>query len=151
MARVDFYQLTRDPAPRVAATIAAKALATGARMVIVTADAAQADGFDAALWTEAPTDFLPHGRADDAAAAADPILIARDLDGDDGPPNGATACLIGDGVWRDAAWSFERVFYLFDGARIDDARAAWRLVSRRENATAHYWRQDQRGRWSEGP
>ena len=150
MTRVDFYQLTRDPAPRVAATIAGKALAAGSRMLIVAGDADQADAIDAALWSEAPTDFLPHGSANDPVAAGDPILIASGWDEGEAP-NGATACLIGDGVWRDAAWSFDRVFYLFDGVRIDDARAAWRQVSARDGATAHYWRQDARGRWSEGP
>ena len=58
---------------------------------------------------------------------------------------------LADGEWRDPALSFARSFLFFDNSRIDDARAAWRLLAKQENVEAHFWLQDERGRWQEGP
>ena len=35
---------------------------------------------------------------------------------------------LADGVWREDALAFERVFLFFDDGGIDDARAAWRAL-----------------------
>lgn len=39
--KVDFWQLSRDPAPRVVALIAARVLAQGERLLVVSDDAEQ--------------------------------------------------------------------------------------------------------------
>lgn len=146
--RVDFYHLTRDPAPAVVARLAERAYASGARMLVVAQDRALREAADAALWTTVPESFVPHALAGTADEPEEPVLIAA---GCDNPGNGATMAALIDGVWDDAALMFDRTFYLFDGERIDDARAAWRSLSRRDDVDSHYWRQDMDGRWREGP
>ena len=79
----------------------------------------------------------------------EPILIAGTLD--PSPPNRATFLALADGEWREEALGFERTFLLFDNSRIDDARATWRTLAARDDVDNRFWRQDERGRWSEGP
>jgi DNA polymerase III subunit chi len=151
MARVDFYHLTRDPAPPVLARLAERVQAAGDRLLIVSAAGPDRDDIDNALWTAIPDSFLPHAPAATplAALAAEPIAIAGQLD--DAAPNGATIVALADGQWRDEALRFARTLFLFDGSHIDDARAAWRILSKRDGVECHYWKQDGSGRWREGP
>lgn len=151
MARVDFYHLTRDPAPPVLARLAERVLAGGNKLLIVAADLAAREAIDAALWTAIPESFLPHmpAGAIDADQADEPIALSAKLEGS--AANGATMLALADGEWRDEALTFNRTLLLFDGSRIDDARAAWRILSKREGVECHYWKQDEAGRWREGP
>ena len=59
--------------------------------------------------------------------------------------------MVADGEWREEALAFERSFLLFDDGRIDDARTIWRALAAREDVDNRFWKQDDRGRWSEGP
>lgn len=149
MPRVDFYRLTRDPVERVLPAVATRILAAGERLLVVAAPAMQRQAIDAALWTQSPASFLPHGAAGSSDEAIEPILIAGTLD----PPpiNGAHHVALADGEWREGALAFDRAFLFFDNSRIDDARATWRTLSAAEGAEVHFWKQDERGRWSEGP
>lgn len=149
MARVDFYRLTRDPVERVLPAIAARLLADGARLLVVAASAMQRQEIDAALWTHRPDSFLPHGNAGSPDEAIEPVLIAGTLDPP--PANGARNLALADGEWREEALGFDRAFLLFDNSRIDDARATWRKLSAAGDTEIHFWKQDDRGRWSEGP
>jgi len=149
MARVDFYRLTRDPAERVLPAIAGRILGGGERLLVVAGPAMQRQAIDEALWTLQPASFLPHAMAETADAALEPILIAGTL----ALPaaNGARHVALADGEWRDEALTFDRVFFLFDNSRIDDARATWRKLGAADGVERHFWKQDDRGRWSEGP
>lgn len=151
MARVDFYHLTRDPAPVVVARLAGKVIAGGGGLAVIAADAPARKAIDDALWSAVPDSFLPHAPADAPASemAGDPIAILAGLDA--GVPDGLTTAALADGEWRDAALAFARTLFLFDGQRIDDARAAWRQLGNRADVDRHYWRQDGQGRWTEGP
>jgi DNA polymerase-3 subunit chi len=149
MARVDFYRLTRDPVERVLPAIAGRVLANGDRLLVVAGPAMQRQAIDDALWTLQPASFLPHGAAGSPDEAIEPILIAGTLDA--APANRATHLALADGEWRDDALGFERVFLLFDNSRIDDARALWRSLAAREDVDNRFWKQDEAGRWSEGP
>lgn len=149
MPRVDFYRLTRDPVERVLPVIAARILGAGDRLLIVAAPAMQRQAIDEALWMLTPASFLPHGAAGSPDEDIEPILIAGTLD--PAPPNGARLIALADGEWRDEALGFDRAFLLFDNSRIDDARATWRTLSAREDVDNRFWKQDDRGRWSEGP
>jgi len=149
MARVDFYRLTRDPVERVLPAIATRILGAGDRLLIVAAPAMQRQTIDQALWTLTPVSFLPHGAAGSPDEEIEPILIAGTLD--TAPPNRARLVALADGEWRDEALAFDRTFLLFDNSRIDDARATWRKLSAAEDVETHFWKQDDRGRWSEGP
>ncbi|MFN3470149.1 MAG: DNA polymerase III subunit chi [Novosphingobium sp.] len=142
--RVDFYQLTRDPAELVLPLIARNTLAAGERLLVVSEDERQLQRVSEALWTRIAESFLAHGRAGDAHEDRQPILLS----GQAAPANGARYMALADGVWREG--TFDRVFLLFPPARIDDARGCWRMLGQREGVERRYWRQDG-GKWKEGP
>lgn len=143
--RVDFYHLSRDPAPVALAQIAVKAIGQGRRMLVVSGDEAQRAALSEALW-EAPG-FLANGMAGEAGEAAQPVLIA---DTAAAPANHAPIVALADGAWRDEALGFERALLLFDAATIDAARGAWRMLGEREDVERHYWKLVE-GRWVVGP
>lgn len=149
MSRVDFYRLTRDPVERVIPAIAGKVLDSNVQLLVVAGSEAQRRAIDEALWTAHTASFLPHGPADGPGAASDPILIAASLNVP--PVNGATHVALADGEWNDGALAFDRAFLFFDNSRIDDARATWRKLGAVDDVEIHFWKQDDHGRWSEGP
>jgi DNA polymerase-3 subunit chi len=151
MARVDFYHLTRDPAATVLARLAERVLGAGDRLLIVAGEIAVREDIDAALWTALPESFLAHMPAGSPVAdqVDEPVMLASSLD--DALAIRPSIVALADGEWRDQALDFTRTLFLFDGSHIDDARAAWRTLSKREGVECHYWKQDSAGRWKEGP
>jgi DNA polymerase-3 subunit chi len=149
MARVDFYRLSRDRVERVLPAIAGRVLGAGDRLLVVAASAMQRQAIDEALWSHQPASFLPHGHAGSPDEADEPVLISGAMASP--PPNGARLVALADGEWRDDALAFERCFLLFDDSRIQEARATWRKLGATEGAEIHFWKQDDRGRWAEGP
>lgn len=151
MARVDFYQLTRDPAPVLVAQLADKALGAGERLIVVAGHRPLRDAISRALWERKPTSFLPHGPVDGPDAAGDPILLA-DAAVPAPAPNGAGLAVLADGGWADAALTYARAILMFEPAQAEPARAAWRALKAADSAPAlHYWRQAEDGTWREGP
>jgi DNA polymerase-3 subunit chi len=98
------------------------------------------------LWTYAPDSFLPHGQAGGAAAEAQTVLLSAEPVA----ANRATNIALADGRWREEALRFERAFYFFDAAHLDDARSAWRSLKGAEGVEPRYWKQVD-GRWVQGP
>ena len=143
--RVDFYQLSRDPAEGVVPLLARNTLKAGERLLVVSGDDAQRGRIGDALWA-AKADFLANGQADGVHDARQPILISAGL----APANGARFLALADGVWRDADTDFARVFYLFDDTTVQGARDCWRTLGQREGIERYFWKQ-QDGRWAEGP
>lgn len=144
--RVDFYQLSRDPVEQVLPVIAGRVLAAGERLLVVDADADRRGRISAGLWNGPPESFLAHGEVGTGQDGAQPILLAADCEA----ANGARHVALADGLWREEALGFERVFYFFDAETIDGARASWRALAKREGVTPHFWRQEGR-RWVQGP
>lgn len=144
--QVDFYQLAGTPIETVVPQLAAKTLENGERLLIVADDTGLRERLDEALWTYDPASFLPHGQSGAGAPANQHVLLSGDTDA----ANAAKYIMIADGEWREAALSFERVFYLFDAERLDDARNAWRSLSGMDAVEPRYWKQDH-GRWRQGP
>jgi DNA polymerase III subunit chi len=144
--RVDFYHLDRALLERVLPSICDKLLGSGERLLIV-ADPALLDQLDGQLWSHAPELFLPHGRSGGVNEASQPILLSEAIE----PANGAVNVALADGRWRDEALGFERVFYFFEGGRLEEARASWRRLSDRAGVERRYWKQDETGKWVEGP
>ena len=141
--RVDFYQLGQGAMPdAVIASIGARLVGDGQRLLVVAADEAQRARLDRLLWDQGPASFLPHGIGGSSDDAAQPILLS---DGTDAP-NGARNLLIADGEWREAALGYDRAFYLFDEASVDGARLAWKLLSGRDGVERNYWASED-GRW----
>ena len=143
--RIDFYQLSRDPVPEVAALLARKVLGSGERLLIVEEDAAVRSDIGAALWS-APGVFLANGEVGGSHDALQPALLSANCLA----ANGASIALISDGVWREEAASFERVLLLFGPERTEDARALWRELGGRGDAERHIFKQNEAGSWSEG-
>ena len=145
--QVDFYHLDRSPLERVLPRIAERILQGGGRLLIVCGDGGLAERLDTHLWNYSPDSFLPHGRAGEAGEADQPVLISAALD----PLNGARNIALADGVWREEALGFDRLFFFFDGETIAGARAAWRGLAGREGIDPRYWKQDDEGKWRQGP
>ena len=139
----DFYHLAASPLERVLPSICEKVLAGGARLVVV-ADETLLARLDEQLWTYSKDGFLPHGRE---RPETQPVLLSEHPV----PANGATHIALADGRWRDEALGFERAFYFFDSASLDGARAAWRALKARPEVESRYWKQDERGKWLQGP
>lgn len=142
--RVDFYQLSRDPAEAALPLIARSTLNAGERLLVVSADAAQLERISGELWTRLPETFLAHGRAGGEYDAAQPILLSTAPD----PANGARFLAIADGLWRECEVPFARTFYFFDDATVRGARECWKALGKREGLQRHFWKQEGR-RWIE--
>lgn len=144
--RVDFYQLSRDPAELALPLIARATLGAGERLLVVSGDAAQLDRIDEALWTRLPDTFLAHGTAGGGHDARQPILLSAEAR----PANEAKFLALADGVWREPNPAFTRVFFLFDDATLQGARDCWRMLGTRDGIERRFWKQDG-GKWVEGP
>lgn len=142
---VDFYQLGQTPHEQVIASIAEKLLAQDSRLLIVAEDEALLARLDRMLWDQGATSFLPHALAGGADDARQPILLSVSSDA----PNLARNILIADGEWREAALTYDRAFYLFDGSTLETARLSWKLLSGREGVERRYWAQSDAGRWKQ--
>ena len=142
---VDFYHLLSSPIERVLPRICERLLEGGERLLIV-GDEALLGQLDEQLWTYSADSFLPHGRADRAGPEHQLILLSTTV----AAANAAKNIALADGRWRDEALGFERAFYFFDTAHLDEARTAWRAL-KDGPAERRYWKQDERGKWVQGP
>lgn len=140
--RVDFYQLSRDPAEAALPLIAGKVIAAGERLLVVSADDDQRKRIRQALWSARPDTFLANGEASEGHEERQPILLSDQPE----PVNGARFLAIADGQWREGREPFERTFYLFDEATVQQARGVWRDLRGREGVEHFYWKQEG-GRW----
>jgi DNA polymerase-3 subunit chi len=140
--QVDFYQLAGTPPEQVIASIAEKVLAADGRLVVFSEDELLLARLDRMLWDQGPASFLPHGLAGGANDSRQPILLSTSPDA----PNLARNMLIADGIWRDSALSYERSFFLFDEATLEDARLAWKLLAGRDGVERRYWAHEG-GKW----
>ena len=140
---VDFYHLTASPLERVLPSVAEKVVAGGERLLVV-AEPGLLVRLDGLLWSYARESFLPHGRD---RAERQPVLLSSEPE----PANGATNIALADGRWREEALGFARTFYFFDETARDSARDAWRALKGKPEVEARYWKQDERGKWVQGP
>jgi DNA polymerase-3 subunit chi len=142
--QVDFYQLAGTPAEQVIASLAEKVLASGGRLLIVADEEGFLARLDRMLWDQGAASFLPHGLAGGSDDAQQPILLSKNPDAS----NLARNMLIADGIWREAALSYDRSFYLFDNATLEGARKAWKALADAANVERRYWAQAG-GRWKQ--
>ena len=136
--RVDFYQLSRDPAESVVPLLAANTLKAGERLLVVTADPEQAARISEALWAHKPESFLAHGVMGEGRDELQPILLADRAE----PANGARYIAYADGEWRDPPAECERAFLLFGETTVAAAREQWRALPPGER---NFWRQEAKG------
>ena len=74
MTQIDFYTHVENK-HQTLCTLAAKALARGVRMMILTPDSETTERLDRALWTQPAIGFLPHCRAHHHLASVTPIIL----------------------------------------------------------------------------
>ena len=139
--KVDFWQLSRDPAEKVVALIAARVLGDGERLLVVAADAEQRTAISRALWEAKPDAFLANGDTGEPHADRQPILLSDACE----PVNGASHVIFADGQWRAAA-GFARAFLLFDEATVEAARGVWRSLDGGDGLERSFFRQES-GKW----
>ncbi|WP_260923331.1 DNA polymerase III subunit chi [Novosphingobium sp. 9] len=144
--RVDFYQLSQDPAEIALAQIAPKVLESGARLLVVSESEDLRERIDRALWSARSDSFVPHGRDSEPHAERQPVLISDRLEPLNAPANGATCLALADGQWRESETPFERVFFFFDADTLQHAREMWVAMRSREGVEHNFWRQEN-GRW----
>lgn len=111
------------------------------RLLVVAEDEGFLARLDRSLWDHGPTSFLPHGLAGGADDARQPVLLSTNPDA----PNQARNMLIADGIWREAALTYDRSFYLFDNSTLEPARLAWKLLAGREGIDRRYWAHEGEG------
>jgi DNA polymerase III subunit chi len=140
--QVDFYQLAGTPPEQVIASIAEKILSADGRLIVIAEDEAYLARLDRMLWDQGPTSFLPHGLAGGSDDVRQPVLLTASPDA----PNRARNLLVADGIWREAALTFDRSFFLFDDATLQGAREAWKSLADRDGVERRYWAQ-QDGKW----
>ncbi|MEM8725418.1 MAG: DNA polymerase III subunit chi, partial [Pseudomonadota bacterium] len=121
MTKIDFWQLSRDPAETVVALIAQRVLDQGDRLLVVSGDADQRQAVSQALWKAGPETFLANGEAEGAEAERQPILLSAECKA----ANGATHVIFADGTYREPE-GFARAFLLFDNATLQAARQTWK-------------------------
>lgn len=141
--KLGFYLVTDIPLERAVAQIAAKVLAGGDRMLLVSEDADLRDRLDKALWTEEPQEFLAHGQAGGTHDARQPILISAYCE----PVNDAQFIAFADGRWREEAQGFTRAFLFFDESGRDAARQTWKALEDRDGLEREFFARED-GRWS---
>ena len=144
--RVDFYQLSRDPAEFVLPLIARNTLKAGERLLVVSGSEDQLGKISAGLWGRIADSFLAHGFSGGEHDARQPILLSGGM----APGNGAKYVAIADGVWRDAEPAFDRTFYIFGDETLQPARECWVMLGKRGGVDRRFWKQ-QGGKWVEGP
>ncbi|SPH18051.1 hypothetical protein DEA8626_01581 [Defluviimonas aquaemixtae] len=146
MGQVFFYHLTRSPLETTLPMLLSKSLQAGWHVVVRGRDADRLTWLDQKLWTGSEEAFLPHGIAEGAHDALQPILLTTGEE----MPNGAQ-CLMsvdGAGVAIEECARLERVCVIFDGndaTALDHARGQWKALTQ-AGAVAQYW-SEAGGRW----
>ncbi|MDN3644881.1 DNA polymerase III subunit chi [Pontixanthobacter aestiaquae] len=142
--RVDFYQLSRDPAELVVPLLARATKMAGEKLLVVSDDGEQLDRIDKQLWEAAPEAFLAHGKAGEAHEARQPVLLSNAMSA----PNAAKYVVLADGQWRDDTDGFDRAFLLFGDDRLQEARACWKSLGDVEGMERNFWKQEG-GKWAQ--
>lgn len=142
---VRFYHLVRSSMESALPAILSKAIGTGQRVVVKTADAAAAEILADQLWSFDEQSFLPHGTKKDGHAARQPIWLTP---GDDNP-NGATILILTGGAATEKTADFTLCCEMLDGndeAQVAAAREKWKVYKEAGYAVT-YWKQTDTGGW----
>ena len=146
--RVDFYHLRISSLENVLPVLAEKVFSGGNRLLIKLSEEAQADHINSLLWTFKADSWLPHGMVKDGHVAQQPVLIS--LDGQN--LNNADMLMLVDYASADDLAGYKRCFFIFDGHNntvVEKARLFWKSVVSIPGNEAHYWAQNEEGKWEE--
>ena len=142
-----FYHLERTGLDQALPGLLEKTLARGWKAVVRTGDPGRIDHLDSWLWTYRDDSFLPHGGAEDASAARQPVLLTAA----DETPNGAEALFLIDDAQPGDLFDFSRCIFIFDGhdaPALEAARKSWKAFKSAGHPVT-YWRQSETRGWSQ--
>jgi DNA polymerase-3 subunit chi len=142
---IQFYHLRSTSRERAVPKLMEKALASGARVVVMAASDSALKAMSEALWTNDADSFLPHGTVREPHAAEQPIILTV---ADENPNNADILCVL-DGVSPASLPTYSKVLDVFDGSD-DSAVAAARQRWTRYKDEGHklqYVKQQQGGGW----
>jgi DNA polymerase-3 subunit chi len=145
MGAVYFYHLTESPLDDTLPMLVGKAQGAGWRVLVRGRDQAMLDRLDQRLWHGPSTAFIPHGLADGAHDASQPVLLGVDT------PADGFSCLMsvgGANVTAAEVGLLDRTCVLFSDHNQDavaHARTQWKLLTD-AGCQAQYWAQDM-GSW----
>jgi DNA polymerase-3 subunit chi len=147
MAEYGFYHLTRTPLERALPQLLGRVLGAGGRAMVLFGSRERLEALDAALWTTAEPDWLPHGSPTTGHPTYQPIWLTTEDAGEAGAPNGARFLVLLEGMTSQRLDAFDRVLDLFDGGDPDAvgaARERWRAAKAGGHALT-YWQQGAKG------
>ncbi|MBV7266575.1 DNA polymerase III subunit chi [Erythrobacter ani] len=139
--KVDFWQLSHDPAEKVCALIAERVLGSGERLLVVSKDAGQREAISKSLWKASATSFLANGEAMAAGDERQPVLLSETTEAS----NTASHVIFADGEFREIS-GFTRSFLLFNEKTLEQARETWRALDDQDDLERSYFRQEN-GKW----
>lgn len=147
MARIGFYHMVRQPLEQVLPKLLEKAIASGARVVVLAGSKERISFLDDLLWTYGDDSWLPHGTAQEGDAALQPVWLTDTEEN----PNQATILLACDGAAPLRVQEWERCLDLFDGNNdeaVTAARTRWKTWKDQGHELVYY-QQTERGGWEE--
>lgn len=146
MTEMLFYHLKGQTPEQVLPALLQKSLDRGWRVVVQASSDERVEALDAHLWTWRDDAFLPHGTAQDAEAALQPIVLTVNEEN----PNGATVRFLVDGATMPGNGDgYDRIVVLFNGDdpdAVDAARERW-TKAKAAGLEVTYWQSDEQGRW----
>lgn len=140
-----FYHLERSTLDQVLPGLLEKTRDRGWKALVRAADSRLLDDIDERLWTYRDDSFLAHGRATEAEASRQPIVLTESTEN----PNAAQALFIVDSAELGDTKGFDRCFIIFDGrdeTALSGARVRWKTL-KDQGANLAYWKQSPEGRW----
>ncbi|MEZ5667147.1 MAG: DNA polymerase III subunit chi [Alphaproteobacteria bacterium] len=144
---IRFYHLQRTGLEQALPLLLERVLDRGQRAVVMAGSPDRVEALNVHLWTYNERSFLPHGSARDGHAADQPVWLTEA----DERPNAADVLFLTDGATSTHLDDYALVVELFDGRSDEAVTAARGRWSAYKGAghTLTYWRQDDRGRWSQ--
>ena len=128
--------------------LASKVVSSGKRLLINARQKDFAEHVNTLLWTYVPDSWIPHGTVRDGHETTQPVFICEDGQN----PNGAQVLMLVDEADVSELAGFERCLFIFDGNAPDvvaRARVFWKNVAATDGYEAHYWAQNDSGKWEE--
>jgi DNA polymerase III subunit chi len=147
MTEVFFYHLQRQPLEKVLPVLLLKCREREWNVVVRAGSPERVSALDDLLWTFADESFLPHGVANDANAARQPIVLTTDETASNSPHVAITV----DGTDQPAIDNLQRIMVVFDGNDADALQRAREQYKhlREQGHALSYWQQNDNGSWQE--
>lgn len=145
MTEIRFYHLRTKTAEQALPEILMKALESGRRVVVKTADDKAAASLNDYLWTYNADSFLPHGINKDGNGPGQPVWITAGNDN----PNGADTIIATGGAVPEKPEDFKLCCEMLEDRETEQlaaARQRWKSYKER-GFDLTYWQQTDRGGW----